>query len=241
MARTIERAARAAKVARQVCLAMAGVLAAGAALAQPAASGDAAGTAFVLPDGGSGAVGGKAPTFWLQLPGGRIEVRNATALAFRSVQQVGRDTLVVLVQSSDECRARLLLVAQAERGPLQSWDVGNCRALPATRVSPDGVAFEVEQDGRITRHLFAGGRLQASEVAVVPQPAVPATAAPLAAAADGAATADAPATVPGAAAERSAPAAKAGASRERGRPGPVRRPPKPSFEKPAMTKTIRID
>lgn len=225
MARTMMGAARAARGWKLVCLAVvAGGLQAGLAAAGPAPEG----TAFVLPDGGSGSIGGKAPAFWLQLPGGRIDIRNAASLSFRSAQQVGRDTLVVLVQSTDECRGRLLLVAQGESGPLQTWDIGNCRTLPATQVSPDGVAFEVEQDGRITRHVFANGRLQASERAVVPEPAVPPAPQP------------APPVAQASGDERGAPAARSH-GRERPRTGPVRRPPKPVFDTPAMNKTIRIN
>jgi hypothetical protein len=216
-----------------ICFAaIAGVLQAGDAAAQLAGSTPASGTtSFVLPGGGRGVLGGSPHAFWLQLPGERLELRNARSVAFRSAQILGRDTLIVLVQETDECPTRLLLLAQGQSG-LRTWDVGNCRTLPKTRLGPNAVDFEVEQDGRIISHEFAEGRLKTTERAAPPQPELkPAVAQEQEQAQETTAEAQAskatnkPATRP----------------RTDGDGSPARRPPKPSFDKPAAKKQIRID
>lgn len=212
-----------------ICFAtIAGVFQAGNAAAQLAGSTPAsATTSFVLPGGGRGVLGGSPHAFWLQLPGERLELRNATSVAFRSAQLLGRDTLIVLVQETDECPTGLLLLTQGQSG-LRTWDVGNCRTLPKTRLGPNAVDFEVEQDGRIISYEFAEGRLKTTERAGPPQP-----------------------ELKPAVAQEQETAGEAQASKATNKPatrprtdadaGLARRPSKPSFDKPAAKKQIRID
>jgi hypothetical protein len=219
-----------------ICFAaIAGVFQAGNATAQIAG----AVTSFVLPGGGRGVLGGSPHAFWLQLPGERLELRNAKSVAFRSAQMLGRDTLIVLVQETDECPTRLLLLAQGQSG-LRTWDVGNCRTLPKTRLGPNAVDFEVEQDGRIISYEFAEGRLKTTERAGPPQPELKPDLKPE----------PKPEPKPAVAQEQET-AGEAQVSKATNKPatrpradtdaGLARRPSKPSFDKPAAKKQIRID
>jgi hypothetical protein len=217
-----DRAVRAMVAKGLICFAaIVGVFQAGNATAQIAG----VVTSFVLPGGGRGVLGGSPHAFWVQLPGERLELRNANAVAFRSAQLLGRDTLIVLVQETDGCPTRLLLLAQGQSG-LRTWDVGNCRTLPKTRLGPDAVDFEVEQDGRIISYEFAEGRLKTTERAGPPQPEPK------------------PAVVQAQESAGEAQGSKAtnkAATHPRADAGPARRPAKPSFDKPAEKKLIRID
>jgi hypothetical protein len=228
-----DRAVRAMVAKGLICFAaIAAVLQAGNAAAQVAGSTPASGTtSFVLPGGGRGVLGGSPHAFWLQLPGERLELRNARAVAFRSAQLLGRDTLIVLVQETDECPTRLLLLAQGQSG-LRTWDVGNCRTLPKTRLGPNAVDFEVEQDGRIISYEFAEGRLKTTERAGPPQPE------PKPAVAQEQEQAQEPAAEAQASKATNKPATR---PRTDADAGPARRPSKPSFDKPAAKKQIRID
>lgn len=121
---------------------------------------------FVLPDGSAASLRELDRRFSLRLGAYSrvVEIDKATAVRFRSTQEVDGFTLIVLDKSESNCRHKMHLLA-VRGAEVRAWDLGDCKAPPVASISGDLANFDVSTGTRTTRYQFSGGRLLYGDLA----------------------------------------------------------------------------
>lgn len=100
-----------------------------------------------------------------------IELGNPTNVRFKSAQTVDGYTLIVLEKVERNCPAKTQLLA-LRGSEVRSWEIGNCRTWPETKIYANAATFDIDEVRGKTRYQFSDGRLTYGEPP--PQPAAPA-------------------------------------------------------------------
>jgi hypothetical protein len=127
---------------------------------------------FVLPDGGKASIRELEHRLSLKFQAYSrvVEIERATAVQFRSAQEIDGYTLVVLDKSEKNCAVKTHLMA-IKGGEVRQWDFGDCRSAPEVALAADGMRFDLRSGTRTTRYLFSQGRLLYGDLLVARQPA----------------------------------------------------------------------